>query len=42
VNIIEYFDLQKSMPFMVNWKILVQNKVDKEKPFVKAILNIIS
>ena len=38
-NIIAYFDLQESLYFGVNRKIPVQNKVNKEKHFVKAILN---
>jgi len=38
-NIIAYSDLQNSLRFMVNRKIPVQNMADKEKHFVKAIVN---
>jgi hypothetical protein len=38
-NKMAYFDLQKSQRFGVNRKIPVQNIVDKEKHFVKAIVN---
>jgi hypothetical protein len=38
-NIIAYSDLRKTLRFMANRKIPVQNMVDKEKHFVKAIVN---
>jgi len=38
-NIIAYSDLRKPLRFMENRKIPVQNMVDKEKHFVKAIVN---
>ena len=37
-----YLDLQNSQRFVVNRKIPVQNLANKEKYFMKAILNIIS
>jgi len=38
-NITAYLDLPESLCFGANQTIPVQNKVDKEKHFVKAILN---
>jgi pseudouridine-5'-phosphate glycosidase len=41
-NINAYLDIQKTLPFMENRKIPVQNLVNKENHFVKAIVNGIS
>jgi len=38
-NIMAYFNLQQLVPIGFNWKILAENNVNKEKHFVKAIVN---